>query len=184
MGAETPVQERRAAQAGCSSAARRGLDEGVLSRQMADLPQLRAADSDRDRTAGELREHYAAGRLDANELSERLEAVYAAITVAELDRQRADLPDPRPLPVPASARELARPRIYQDAGAVLIFDAGCVAVWAATGASGSFWPVWVILVSALRLARDGWRLLGPGADPEAHSRSRRRERRRQRRSLW
>ena len=67
---------------------------------MAELPQLRAADSDRDRAAADLREHYAAGRLDENELSERLEAVYAATTVAELDRLRADLPDPRPLPRP------------------------------------------------------------------------------------
>lgn len=154
-----------------------------MSTQMADLPQLRAADSDRDRAAGELREHYAAGRLNADELGERLEAVYAASTVAELDRLRADLPDPRPLPVPAGARELARRRIYQDAGAVLICDVGCVAGWAATGANGSFWPVWVILVSALRLARDAWRLLGPDADPDAHSRTRRRERRRHRRSL-
>jgi hypothetical protein len=149
---------------------------------MADLPQLRAADSDRDRAAGELREHYAAGRLDANELGERLAAVYAATTVAELDRLRADLPDPRPLPVPVSGRELARRRIYQDAGAVLIFDAGCVAVWAATGASGSFWPIWVILVSALRLARDAWRLLGPAPQgapaPDALRRERGRRRRR------
>jgi len=150
---------------------------------MADLSQLRAADSDRDRAAAELREHYAAGRLDANELSERLEAVYAATTVAELDHLRADLPDPRPLPVPASARELARRRIYQDAGAVLILDAGCVAVWAATGAGASFWPIWVILVSALRLARDAWRLLGPAADPDPRPREGRRRRRRHRRGL-
>ena len=148
---------------------------------MAELPQLRAADSDRDRAAADLREHYAAGRLDENELSERLEAVYVATTVAELDRLRADLPDPRPLPVPAGARELARRRIYQDAGAVLILDAGCVAVWAATGANGSFWPVWVILASALRLARDAWRLLGPAPAPASGSDSRRRERRRRRR---
>ena len=149
-----------------------------MSSEMADLPQLRAADSDRDRAAGELREHYAVGRLDANELGERLEAAYAATTVAELDRLRADLPDPRPLPVPASGRELARRRIYQDAGAVLIFDAGCVAVWAATGASGSFWPLWVILVSSLRLARDAWRLLGPAsqAAPAVDARGRRRRR--------
>ena len=45
---------------------------------------------------------------------------------AALDALRADLPDPRPLPVPASPRELARRRIYQDAGAVVIFNVGCV----------------------------------------------------------
>ena len=69
---------------------------------MAELPQLRAADSDRDRAAADLREHFAAGRLSEAEFSERLEAVYSATTVDELTRIRADLPDPRPLPVPSA----------------------------------------------------------------------------------
>jgi hypothetical protein len=145
----------------------------VCSRTV-ELPQLRAADSDRDGAAADLREHFAAGRLSEAEFSERLEAVYAATTVAELARVRADLPDPRPLPVPLGPRELARRRIYQDAGAVVIFDLGCVAVWAAIGADGQFWPVWVILVSALRLARDAWRLLGPAPDTSPRRRRRRR----------
>jgi hypothetical protein len=145
---------------------------------MAELPELRAADTDRDRAAEDLREHFAAGRLSEEELSERLEKVYGASTFAELERVRADLPDPRPLPVPAGRRELARRRIYQDAGAVLILDVGCVAVWVATGANASFWPIWVILASALRLARDAWRLLGPAADitPGRHRERRRRGR--------
>jgi hypothetical protein len=79
---------------------------------MAEPPALRAADSDRDRAAADLREHFAAGRLNEAEFSERLEAVYAATTLAELERLRADLPDPWPLPVPASPREVARRRIY------------------------------------------------------------------------
>jgi hypothetical protein len=140
---------------------------------MAELPQLRAADSDRDGAAADLREHFAAGRLSEAEFSERLEAVYAAITVDELTRIRADLPDPRPLPVAAGPRELARRRIYQDAGAVVILDLGCVVVWAATGAHGQFWPIWVIAVSALRLARDAWRLLGPAPDTSPRRRRRR-----------
>lgn len=139
-----------------------------MSTPMGELPQLRAADSDRERAAAELREHYAAGRIDANELSERLEAAYAATTLAQLEHLRADLPDSRPLPLAATPRALARRHIYQDAGAVVILDVGCVAVWVVTGASGSFWPQWVILVSALRLARDAWRLLGPaGASDDA-----------------
>jgi hypothetical protein len=140
-----------------------------VSTPMGELPQLRAADSDRERAAAELREHYAAGRIDANELSERLGAAYAATTLAQLEHLRADLPDSRPLPLAATPRALARrPHIYQDAGAVVILDVGCVAVWVVTGASGSFWPQWVILVSALRLARDAWRLLGPaGASDDA-----------------
>ncbi|MGA2757267.1 MAG: DUF1707 domain-containing protein [Solirubrobacteraceae bacterium] len=136
---------------------------------MAEPPDLRAADSDRDRVAADLREHFAAGRLGQEELGERLELVYASRTLAELERVGADLPDPRPLPVPAGSRELARRRIYQDAGAVVILDLGCVAVWAATGSGGSFWPEYVILFSVLRLARDAWRLLGPAPERARHA---------------
>jgi hypothetical protein len=142
---------------------------------MAEHPELRAADSDRERVAADLREHFTSGRLVEEEFGERLETVYASRTMAELERVAADLPDPRPLPVPAGPSELARRRIYQDAGAVVIFDLGCVAVWAATGSNGSFWPKYVILISAMRVARDAWRLLGPARDA---ARPRRRRRRR------
>jgi hypothetical protein len=130
---------------------------------MADLPDLRVSDSDRDRVAGELREHFAAGRITEPELSERLDGTYAAKTVTQLESQRADLPSARALPVPATPTNLARRRVYHDLGAVVLVDVGTVAVWLATGANGSFWPQWVILGSAFRLAFDGWRLLGPGA---------------------
>ncbi|MGH2849838.1 MAG: DUF1707 domain-containing protein [Solirubrobacteraceae bacterium] len=141
---------------------------------MDEVPQLRAGDADRERAAADLREHFAAGRLSEEELGMRLESAYAATTLAELKALRRDLPDPRPLPVPAAPRQLARRRVYQDAGAVVIIDVGCVLVWAATGASGSFWPIWVILVSGLRLGRDAWRLLGPA--PDEIGRERRRHR--------
>jgi Domain of unknown function (DUF1707) len=141
---------------------------------MADLPELRAADSDRERVATDLREHYAAGRLSAAELSERIDAAYAAITMSELQRVLTDLPDPRPLPAAPTATSLARRRVYQDAGAMVIIDIGAVAIWAATGAGGSFWPEWVILITALRLARDAWRLLGPAPDQRPRERRQRR----------
>jgi hypothetical protein len=70
---------------------------------MAEQGQLRAADSDRDRAAADLREHFAAGRLSEAELGERLEAVYGATTVAEL-ASVPDLPDLRPLPVASGPR--------------------------------------------------------------------------------
>jgi hypothetical protein len=137
-------------------------------------PELRASDADRERTAADLREHFAAGRLSEAELGERLDAAYSATTLAELDALSSDLPDPRPLPAPPSPRSLARRRIYQDAGAVVIINIGCVAVWAATGAGSSFWPIWVMLISGLRLARDAWRLLGPAPEPVSRGRRRRR----------
>ena len=109
-------------------------------RAVSEHPELRAADADRERAAAELREHFAAGRLTEAELGDRLETVYAATTFDELARVRADLPDPRAAVVAATPRALARRRIYQDAGAVLIADLASVAIWAATGSNASFWP--------------------------------------------
>ncbi|MFD4635371.1 DUF1707 domain-containing protein [Streptomyces sp. NPDC058284] len=53
---------------------------------------LRASDADRDRTADILREALAEGRLTAEEHSERIDGVYAAKTVAELEPLVRDLP--------------------------------------------------------------------------------------------
>jgi Domain of unknown function (DUF1707) len=74
-------------------------------------PRLRAGDADRDRVAEILRENYTAGRLDRDELDQRLEAAYAAKTFGDLDRLLLDLPPP-PSPVqPVSpARAPARPQ--------------------------------------------------------------------------
>jgi Domain of unknown function (DUF1707) len=55
-------------------------------------PKIRASDYDRDRTAALLREHHAAGRLTLEEFNERLDQVYAAKTMGELDDLMADLP--------------------------------------------------------------------------------------------
>jgi uncharacterized protein DUF1707 len=135
---------------------------------MNDPSGLRVSDQERDEAAADLRDHYAAGRLSSDELSDRLDAVYAAQTAPELARLRADLPDLRPVRrADDPRRTLARRRIYQDAGGVVIANVGCVGVWAASGAHGAFWPAWVMLVSALRLGRDGWRLFGPGGALES-----------------
>ena len=53
---------------------------------------LRASDADRDRVAELLREAAGDGRLTLDELGDRLEAVYAAKTYAELEPIVADLP--------------------------------------------------------------------------------------------
>jgi Domain of unknown function (DUF1707)/Cell wall-active antibiotics response 4TMS YvqF len=65
---------------------------------MSDLPavpdprHLRASDADRERTANVLREAAGDGRLTMAELDERLDAVYAAKTYAELEPITHDLP--------------------------------------------------------------------------------------------
>lgn len=144
--------------------------------------ELRASDAERERAASEIREHYAQGRLSSDELSERLDQAYAARTTGELTSLRADLPA-----LPADARsELARRRselgrqLVQQTGAALVPFAVCVAIWVASGASGSFWPIWVALVAAIPLLRNGWRLYGPAPDLESVERELRERRRRHR----
>jgi len=53
---------------------------------------LRASDADREQVAERLRQATAEGRLTAEELEERLEAVFAARTYGDLDPHVADLP--------------------------------------------------------------------------------------------
>jgi hypothetical protein len=119
---------------------------------------LRASDEDRERVASEIREHFALGRLDADELSTRLGQAYAAQTQRELKSLRADLPR---LPPDAAARRAAdatrralRARQHARRAAVLLLPF-CVStlVWLLAGAHGSFWPVWVGVASVLRLSR-------------------------------
>ena len=57
---------------------------------------LRASDAERERTAAALRRHHLDGRLDTDELQERLERCYAARTQADLRALLADLPPERP----------------------------------------------------------------------------------------
>jgi hypothetical protein len=54
-------------------------------------PDLRLSDADRDDAVARLGEHYAAGRLDKDELDERSDAVWSARTEADLDPVFADL---------------------------------------------------------------------------------------------
>lgn len=55
------------------------------------LPERRAADVDRETTAKRLRDASAEGRLSFIELEERLDAVFSAKTLAELENITADL---------------------------------------------------------------------------------------------
>lgn len=61
-------------------------------RPRSDPDRLRASDADRDRVADQLREALAEGRLSPEEHAERIDAVYAAKTYAELAPIVADLP--------------------------------------------------------------------------------------------
>jgi hypothetical protein len=123
-------------------------------------PALRASDAEREQVSRQLSEHAAAGRLTAEELDERLDAAYAARTHDDLARLLEDLPGPPAPSRRATELELSKARLQHRAGAAVIASAACVGIWAA-GGGGSFWPIWVILVSAILLARNAWRVFGP-----------------------
>jgi hypothetical protein len=73
---------------------------------------LRASDADRERVANVLREAAGDGRLTMDELDERLDAVYAAKTYAELEPITHDLPEGgvtyTPAVAPAATHDPAR----------------------------------------------------------------------------
>jgi hypothetical protein len=76
------------------------LPEPLPERQLSptgELPvhQLRASDADREKVAAVLREAAGEGRIGLDELDERLAAVYAARTYAELEPLTRDLPTAR-----------------------------------------------------------------------------------------
>jgi Domain of unknown function (DUF1707) len=144
-------------------------------------PGVRASDDDREQLITELHDNAVAGRLSTDELEERLQAAYAARTTAELDALRRDLPastHQSELSHAARRSHLTR-RLIQETGGALTLFIVCCAIWFASGANGSFWPVWVLIVVLLSATRTGWSLFGPAPDldaVESHLDQHRRER--------
>ena len=90
---------------------------------------MRASEAEREATVRELRRHAAVGRLDVDELEQRVEAAFAARTYEEL----ADLNDD--LPVLPEGDFGVHLRVFIAVQLLL------VTIWAVTGA-GYFWPMW------------------------------------------
>jgi hypothetical protein len=110
---------------------------------------LRVSDAERDRTVEVLRTHAGDGRLDAEELEERIGRALGARTRADLAAIVADLPR-APRPTAATARHRKDPRAFVPIALLLI------AIWAATGA-GYFWPVWPLMWFAFASFAGSWR---------------------------
>ena len=147
---------------------------------------LRVSDQQREQAADALRDHFAAGRLTEDELNERLDAALEAKTEPELDALLADLPKLPVSPRQRKAELVARRnqlqrRVIQEAGGGAGLFVLCAGIWAASGANGQFWPIWVLLVVLIPLLRNGWRLYGPA--PELDRVERELESRRQRNQL-
>jgi hypothetical protein len=130
---------------------------------------LRVSDRQREEASGALRDHFAAGRISEDELNERLDAALKAKTDSELNALLADLPklpvspQQRKAELVARRKQLQR-RVIQDAGGGAALFALCTGIWAASGANGQFWPVWVLLVVLIPLVRNSWRLYGPAPE--------------------
>jgi hypothetical protein len=112
-----------------------------------DAPAHRASDAEREAVVERLRQAAAEGRLDADELGDRVESAYRAQTVTDLEPLTADLP---PVPAPKAAaisiwhNEGVRNRLL----ALLTANPVCLLIWVASGTGGDFWPRWVLLGTA------------------------------------
>jgi hypothetical protein len=103
-------------------------------------PALRASDADREAVAERLRVASVDGRIDSEELEQRLEQVYAARWVGELDRLVADVvpPPPPAPPAPAPAPAYPYPQPYASYQPAPTTNGLAVASLVA----GFFWVAW------------------------------------------
>jgi hypothetical protein len=103
------------------------VDDDSTERRGAEL-EMRASDTDRERTADRLRTAAGHGRITMDELEERLEAAYAAKTYGELVPLTSDLPvedarpDLSPAAVPSSALVVGEQQVHDRATAVAIMS--------------------------------------------------------------
>ena len=111
---------------------------------MPEVPDLRVSDAEREQTTDRLRAAAGEGRLEADELDERLTRAFGALTQSELAVLTADLPAPAQ---PTAALAPLSPERHPLGSRLLqlaVPNVICIAVWAASGA-GNFWPIWVLV---------------------------------------
>ncbi|MFG2500326.1 DUF1707 domain-containing protein [Streptomyces sp. NPDC048441] len=97
---------------------------------------LRASDADRDRTADILREALAEGRLTAEEHGERIDGVYRAKTMGELEPLVSDLPAARGASSGVSAAHEPAPSRPSDGVVPPVADENLVAVFSSSVRKG------------------------------------------------
>jgi hypothetical protein len=113
-------------------------------------PGLRASDADRERIAEALRRHHLDGRLDTDELQERLERCYAARTTGELAPLLADLPGD------AEAHRAPRAFAPGPGPRVLALVLLVLAAFATVGAVAHGHPGPLPFIAVLLLLRFAW----------------------------
>ena len=107
-----------------------------------------ASDAERELTVGALRSHYAAGRLDRDELERRVDRAYRASSRGRLRALLADLPHGQGGRLARRFYRFQRELLPYHAGAYLSINGALSAIWAATG-EGRFWPAGVLAPSTV-----------------------------------
>ena len=107
---------------------------------------VRASDADRESCARALRQHYAEGRIDADELEDRLTVATRARTINELRALLRDLPR-----APHRGGPLSRAAVRSHALVFTGVNGALAGVWALTG-EGPYWPGGVLALWSVFLA--------------------------------
>ncbi len=118
----------------------------LYAERMARRSTLRASDADREQVAERLRNATGEGRLLADELEERLGAVFAARTYGELDAVVADLPR-RDVPERRGAprRTLSTVRSLPPVALVLLVPLMIVVAAVAVAVAATIFALWVAI---------------------------------------
>jgi len=135
-----------------------------------------ASEAERERCAVALRRAHAEGRLDHDELEERLEAVMTARTTLELRAARRGLPLTPPRPAAGTLGRVHRAALGLHTAAYAGGNGAAIGLWAVTG-EGLFWPAILLvpttgLLAAHAAAGPVLRHAWGGAKRRARSRSR------------
>jgi hypothetical protein len=118
---------------------------------MARSSLIRAADADRDAVADRLRQAAVEGRLEPDELEERLHSALRARTYGDLDRLVSDLPS-RTRPQPPRSRGMAA-LVLAVTVRVVVLLLVLGALLAAVAISAAWWLIGVLVWLSLRSRR-------------------------------
>jgi Domain of unknown function (DUF1707) len=99
-------------------------------------PHMRASQAEREEVVERLRVHTGEGRLEIDELEERVEAAYGAKTRGELAELLDDLPEPQPTRSQRATRQFAA-----IAGSLPLILAIAVFVFAPASIAWLGWPL-------------------------------------------
>ena len=130
---------------------------------MAEPPEIRISDLDRERTIETLTAAYGEGRLDMAEFEERVSLAQAAKIRADLVPLTRDLPANIDTPrLPARIMDKSWTTWFRkELGFFLVAPIICTVIWAMTDFGGYYWPMWVwlgclsIVVIGIIEGRDG-----------------------------